>query len=157
MSGSEDDNGGTRAAGAAGSGSAAASGSTPVPLASAAALGPTSGAALTEAIDDKGAAGCANPGDTASPEPLLTGIARLKAEQAKLRADRKRVTKELKNAEKRRVRLRKRARQLSDNDLLAVLQMRETSAAQASEAAAAPGSSNASSPASAPANAGAGE
>ena len=59
-------------------------------------------------------------------EPLLTGIARLKAEQAALRAERKRVQKELKNAEKRRVRLKKRARQLSDADLVAVLQMRET-------------------------------
>ena len=62
-------------------------------------------------------------------EPLLSGIARLKAEQANLRAERKRVQKELKNAEKRRVRLRKRARQLSDQDLVAVLQMRESAAA----------------------------
>ena len=65
---------------------------------------------------------------TMAAEPLLTGIARLKAEQAALRAERKRVTKELKNAEKRRSRLKKRARQLSDGDLVAVLQMRESAA-----------------------------
>ena len=68
--------------------------------------------------------------DAAPAEPLLTGIARLKAEQAQLRADRKRVQKELKNAEKRRRRLKCRARQLSDADLVAVLQMRETASAQ---------------------------
>ena len=42
-----------------------------------------------------------------------------------LRKERKRVQKELKKAEKRRTRLRKCARQLSDPDLVAVLHMRE--------------------------------
>ena len=79
--------------------------------------------------------------DTAG-EPLLKGIARLKAEQANLRAERKRVQKELKNAEKRRARLRKRARQLSDADLVAVLQMRETVAATTSPALCSAGSSS---------------
>ena len=98
-----------------------------------------------------------NPANAASPEPLLSGIQRLKAEQARLRAERKRVAKELKNAEKRRCRLRKRARQLSDADLVAVLQMRETdSAARAAEGSAAASSSAGTSPAGVPAEAGAG-
>ena len=42
-----------------------------------------------------------------------------------MRADRKRVAKELRNASKRKTRLRKRARQLSNDDLVAVLVMRQ--------------------------------
>ena len=42
-----------------------------------------------------------------------------------MRADRKRVAKELRNASKRKSRLRKRARQLSNDDLVAVLLMRK--------------------------------
>jgi hypothetical protein len=48
----------------------------------------------------------------------------LKREQDAVRADRKRVTKELKNAQKRKQRLKKRAKQLSDADLVSVLQLR---------------------------------
>ena len=59
------------------------------------------------------------------PESLGRSIDRLKEEQARLRADRKRVAKELRNASKRKTRLRKRARQLSNDDLLAVLVMRQ--------------------------------
>ena len=59
-------------------------------------------------------------------EPLNRAIDRLKDEQARLRAERKRVAKELKNASKRKTRLRKRARQLSNEDLLAVLIMRRS-------------------------------
>ena len=94
--------------------------------------------------------------DTPRPEPLLSGIARLKAEQTHLRAERKRVVKELKNAEKRRTRLRKRARQLSDADLIAVLQMRESTTGEsvAGNSTGVTGTA-ASSAASAPANAGA--
>lgn len=51
-------------------------------------------------------------------------IDRLKAEQARLRADRKRVAKELKNASKRKSRLKRKARMLSNEDLLTVLLMR---------------------------------
>ena len=59
-------------------------------------------------------------------EPLLVKIQRLKSEQAEVRKARLKVSKDLKNAERRRSRLRKRARQLSDADLKAVLEMRET-------------------------------
>ncbi len=65
-------------------------------------------------------------------EQLGVAIARLKREQDEVRASRKRVTKELKNAQKRKQRLKKRAKQLSDTDLVSVLQLR------ASEKAAAP-------------------
>jgi FtsZ-binding cell division protein ZapB len=57
-------------------------------------------------------------------EALESAIARLRTEQKTMREKRKQIHKELKNAEKRRSRLKKRARQLSDADLVAVLQMR---------------------------------
>ena len=64
-------------------------------------------------------------------EGLLSSIGRLKAEQAALRAEKKKVTTELRNAEKRRARLKKKARQLSDHDLTVVLQMRSDTATTA--------------------------
>lgn len=57
-------------------------------------------------------------------EDILPAIHRLRAEQKKLREERARIARELKNAEKRRSRLKKRAKQLSDTDLMTVLQMR---------------------------------
>jgi septal ring factor EnvC (AmiA/AmiB activator) len=57
-------------------------------------------------------------------EALETAIARLKAEQKAMKEKKRKIHKDLKNAEKRRSRLKKRARQLSDADLVAVLQMR---------------------------------
>ena len=65
-------------------------------------------------------------------EDLLRSIARLKTEQKDQRASRKKLNKDLRNAEKRRSRLKKRARQLSDGDLVAVLQMRGSVTAPAS-------------------------
>ena len=55
---------------------------------------------------------------------LKDQIEALKHEQATMRAAKKKITKDLKNAERRRKRLRKRAKQLSDDDLIAVLRMR---------------------------------
>jgi hypothetical protein len=55
---------------------------------------------------------------------IFPAVQRLKEEQARLRAERKRVAKELKNAEKRRSRLKRKAKQLTDGDLLAVLETR---------------------------------
>ena len=63
------------------------------------------------------------------PSDLLASIERLKQEQKELKAHRKRVCVELKNAEKRRKRLRQRARQLSDADLVQVLRMRQAATA----------------------------
>ena len=56
---------------------------------------------------------------------LSEGITTVKNEQAKLRAERKRVAAELKNAQRRKRRLRTKARQLSNEDILAVLLMRQ--------------------------------
>ena len=108
---------------AATSSAPAAVGAAP-PAASASAVAP-----MTPETPTRARGGYDGVAGASTPEPLLSGIARLKAEQANLRAERKRVAKELKNAEKRRARLRKRARQLSDQDLVAVLQMRETTPA----------------------------
>lgn len=55
---------------------------------------------------------------------ILGNIKALKDQQKQLKDQRKVVTKQLRNEEKRRMRLRKRARQLSDIDLLAVIKMR---------------------------------
>ena len=55
---------------------------------------------------------------------ILGHIKALKEQQKNLKDDRKRVSKVLRNEEKRRMRLRKRARQLSDGDLVALLKMR---------------------------------
>ncbi len=59
---------------------------------------------------------------------LLSEIQRLKEEQKSLRDGRRRVAKELRNAEKRRQRLRKKARLLSDADLVQVIGMRQAAA-----------------------------
>ena len=85
------------------------------------------GTPVTKGLVDMATGAACGP----APEPLIQGIERLKKEQAALRAQRKRVARELKNAEKRRTRLKKRARNLSDGDLLAVLQMRDTQPEQA--------------------------
>lgn len=82
---------------------------------------------------------------TEDGEPLLKKIERLKTEQTAMRKRRKELTKDLKNAEKRRTRLRKRARQLSDADLREVLEMRrpeQEHLAAAAGAAAEPASSS---------------
>ena len=112
------------AATAIATGSASAAVGAAPPAASASAAAP-----VTPQTPSRANGGSDGVAGASTPEPLLSGIARLKAEQANLRAERKRVAKELKNAEKRRKRLRKRARQLSDADLVAVLQMRETAPA----------------------------
>ena len=71
----------------------------------------------------------------AGGEQLGDAIARLKREQDDVRANRKRVTKELKNAQKRKQRLKKRAKQLSDTDLVSVLQLRASEKAAVATAA----------------------
>lgn len=95
-------------------------------------------AAAPEAADHKEviadeAAAAADP----KSEDLLGCIKALKEQQKQMRNDRKRIAKDLRNAEKRRVRLRKRARQLSDDDLVALIRMRKDSASAAVAAAAA--------------------
>jgi Spy/CpxP family protein refolding chaperone len=55
---------------------------------------------------------------------LVESIKELKEQQAAMKAAKKDLTRQLKNACKRRNRLKKRARQLTDADLVEVLQMR---------------------------------
>ena len=81
---------------------------------------PTGTAAETPAIDEK-------PGDTstsATGSELLDTIDRLKKQQRDMKAERKRIATELRNAEKRRARLRKKANQLSVVDLVDILKIR---------------------------------
>ena len=59
-------------------------------------------------------------------ETLQQSIMRLKAEQAAAKSAKRAVAKSLRNAQKRASRLKKRARQLTDNDLVEVLKMRES-------------------------------
>jgi hypothetical protein len=66
----------------------------------------------------------------AGGEQLGDAIARLKVEQDAVRANRKQVTKELKNAQKRKQRVKNRAKQLSDTDLVSVLQLRASEKAE---------------------------
>jgi hypothetical protein len=88
----------------------------------------TSPGAATAASSTSGSTGfvalLADAAGPAGSEQLGDAIARLKGEQDAVRVDRKRVTKELKNAQKRKQRLKKRAKQLSDTDLVSVLQLR---------------------------------
>jgi len=58
-------------------------------------------------------------------ETLLESIKRLKDQQAAMKAAKVDVQKQLRNAVKRRQRLKKQARQLTDKDLVEVLQMRK--------------------------------
>ena len=76
---------------------------------------------------------------------LNSAIGDLKGEQQRLKDEKKRLAKELKNAQRRKRRLKGKARQLSNEDLLAVLLMREEGAA--------PGSATAGSSTDAPASA----
>ena len=61
-------------------------------------------------------------------ESLAESIIRLKVEQQQGRESRKRLSRELHNAQRRASRLKKRARQLTDGDLVEVLKMREVKA-----------------------------
>ena len=74
------------------------------------------------------AAGTAGPvlefTDGVRDEPLTTHIKRLREEKNRLRDERKKLQRALKNAERKKARLRHKARQLSESDLLAVIQLR---------------------------------
>jgi hypothetical protein len=93
-----------------------------------------SGASSAAAADPLEAA--APAAEPAEKESLSAAIWRLKTEQAAARLARKRLSKELHNAQRRASRLKKRARQLTDGDLLEVLRMREHKVVDAVAAAA---------------------
>ena len=83
--------------------------------------------------------------DVLDEDTLSERVKALKAEQAKARAERAALAKEIRNTERRKTRLRKRAKQLTDEDLLQVLMMRKSQReAQAQTAPAKPGGSTAS-------------
>ena len=67
---------------------------------------------------------------------ILGNTKALKEQQKNLRDERLKVGKQLRNEEKRRMRLRKRARQLSDGDLVALLKMRTVGKADSAPVAA---------------------
>ena len=58
-------------------------------------------------------------------ESMLDEIQALKAKQKEAREAKKKISKDLRNAERRRQRLKKRAKALSDADLLAVMTLRQ--------------------------------
>lgn len=77
-------------------------------------------------------------------EKLLDTIARLRADQLRIKQERTALSKALKNACKKKNRLKVKARQLTDGDLVEVLQMRATMRASASAAAATEGGASSS-------------
>ena len=81
------------------------------------------GSAAADMAGDAGVALGRNP----AQETLLESIKRLKDQQAAMKAAKVDVQKQLRNAVKRRHRLKKQARQLTDKDLVEVLQMRKES------------------------------
>ena len=83
---------------------------------------PTPEVLATEAEKSTEASGSAKDAPALSKK-----ILDLKMQQAAMLAERKRVTKDLRNLEKRRKRLKSNARRLSDDDLAEVLRMREHS------------------------------
>ena len=94
--------------------------------------------------DEKEATPTAN-GD-AAPKPLSTKIDELRALQAEMLAARKRVSKDLRNFEKRRKRLKANARRLSNDDLAEVILMREATQSAAETSAETSASSSSASP-----------
>ena len=108
----------------------AAAAETVVDAAAGAPPGPTTAAAASDpphAPDDDPTGGAAG-GSTDPPKkaPTLTErIDQMKAKQQAMVQERKRLTKDLRNAEKKRRRLRLNARRLSNEDLMVVLNMRE--------------------------------
>ena len=63
---------------------------------------------------------------------LADSILSLREEQLRMRVDRKRIQKELKNAQRRKRRLKDKARQLTNTDLVEVLLMRQAEKAEPS-------------------------
>ena len=96
-------------------------------------------AALGEQIISQDAAGA----------PIMTSlsekIAEMKKVQLRMREERKRAAKELKNAQRKKRRLKSRARQLSNDDLLAVLMLRQEQAEDGGDDVVAPSPSASSS------------
>lgn len=65
--------------------------------------------------------------ETLPADPVKNAITRLKEEQARIRQEKKDLSRALRNATKKQQRLRHRTRQMSDEDLVAALMMRKES------------------------------
>ena len=76
---------------------------------------------------DDAVATATTPAGGVPSKPLSAKIDELRAKQAAMTAERKRVAKDLRNHEKRRRRLKANARRLSNDDLAEVMLMREAS------------------------------
>ena len=116
--------------------------------------GPTAAAGTSNPLDDRlgspgkprpklaradepsaSAAGSATPAAIATlpiESQLMKHIKSLREEKNRLRDERAKIARDLKNAERKKMRLRHKARQLSETDLIAVLQMRALAKASAS-------------------------
>ena len=71
--------------------------------------------------------------DSLPPDPIAAGLEALCRQQILLRKERKDLTRQVKNAKKKVARLKLRGRQLSDDDLVAVLMMRKGAASAKAE------------------------
>ena len=112
-------------------------------------------AAAGAAEPTAGAAAAANAGTTATAAAapvvpkrtnLNQNILLMKLEQMRLKMERTKVMKELKNANKRKTRLKARAKMLTDNDLVEVIAMRAEMAAAAGDGSSTGGSTETVSP-----------
>lgn len=94
---------------------------------SAAAAASTAGVPVAAAVEVAAAVVDGSPSKEVK-ESLAASILRLKVEQQTARDLKKKLARELHNAQRRASRLKKRARQLTDSDLVEVLKMREVQA-----------------------------
>ena len=72
--------------------------------------------------------------DALPADPVRVSIENLRVEQAKCKARKKEISKLMKNEKRKQARLRKRARQMTDEDLVSVLMMRKQRALNKNEA-----------------------
>ena len=86
--------------------------------------------ATPSAADSTGTTDKSDDSAVKAGETLAARIAKLKAEQNALIEQKKRTSKDLKNAERKRRRLKAKARTLSHDDLLQLLQMRSDGSAE---------------------------
>ena len=121
----------------------------PVPATALAPQPPADGPAAASAetvVEPPPGVGCTGREPTARPrrsavadpgKDLLDEIAALKEQQKQAKAAKKAITKDLRNANRRRQRLKKRAKALSDQDLMAVISLRNHEKALGQKASAA--------------------
>ena len=90
---------------------------------------PAEQAVMVQIVEAASSAG--SPTKEKAKESLLDAIKRLKEEQASMKIAKRDLQRQLKNACKRRQRLKKRARQLTDADLIEVIHMRQSTVSDA--------------------------